>query len=132
LIAAPLAASGVKEEARVLRLAFVVGTAFVVAACSASVPSVPSDAGRRCQAIAQAAPQSASIHVSETIVVGTTWDGGCPRPLVRNETPDVVGMDTVGLATIRLTGIVPGRGRIRVRSGVDTMVSMVVPIDVVP
>ena len=116
-----------------LRLAFVVATAVVVA-CNPSDTSTSSSArlSTRCQAIAQAAPQTAVIHVSQTIVVGTTRDGGCPGPLVRNETPGVLGMDTVDLSTIRLTGIVPGAGRIRVRSGVDTTVSMVVAVDVVP
>jgi hypothetical protein len=41
-------------------------------------------------------------------------------------------MDTLGLATVRVTGIVPGSGRVRVKSGVDPSVSVVSTIDVIP
>jgi hypothetical protein len=85
-----------------------------------------------CQAIAQAAPLSTTIRVAEAVTVAFTIDGGCPAPIIRNETPTVVQVDAMSVGLVRVTGLAAGQGRIRVRSGVDTLVTTVVSVSVTP
>ena len=86
---------------------------------------------RSCQAIAQGTPSAAVIRAGTAITVAVTADGGCPLPLVRNETPTIIQVDSIGVLTFRVTGRAIGDGRIRIRSGVDTLVTQVLSFTVV-
>ena len=89
---------------------------------SATLPS--------CRAIAQAAPLAATIPVGSAITIAATAEVGCPLPLVRNETPAVIQIDSVAVATVRVTARAVGDGRVRIRSGVDTLVSIAIRVTV--
>lgn len=83
-----------------------------------------------CRAIAQAAPLAATIAVGSAITIAATAEVGCPLPLVRNETSTVIQIDSVAVATVRVAARAIGDGRVRIRSGVDTLISIVIPVTV--
>jgi hypothetical protein len=85
-----------------------------------------------CRVIAQAAPTTANIPVGASITVVATREAACPAPLLRNETPAVLQVDSIAPSMIRVTGRAVGEGRLRIRSGVDTLVSMAIPVTVTP
>ena len=109
-----------------LKLAGPVGLLLLGACDHAAAPA----ALPACRAIAQAAPTSASIPVGASITVVATLEVGCPAPLLRNETPVVLQVDSIAPGSIRVTARTVGEGRLRIRSGVDTLVSVVIPVTV--
>ena len=113
---------------RSFRFAIVFATA-LLGACDTS----PSTAViRSCQVIAQGAPSSAIIPIGTAITVAVAAEAACPQPLVRNETPTIIRMDSVDVNTFRVTGTAIGDGRIRIRSRIDTTVTQVLTMTVVP
>ena len=100
-----------------------------LAACSHDSATGPA---AQCPAVAQAAPANVTMSVLQTITVSMTLKAGCPVPIVRNETPTVLQVDVLSSTELHVTGRIAGDGRLRVRSGVDTMVSTVVSIAVIP
>lgn len=104
-----------------------VAALFVGGCDSSSTPATLSS----CQAIAQATPVNSTIPVGAAITVAVTADGGCPRPTVRNETPTVIQLDTIDALSYRVTGRAIGTGHIRVRSGLDSLVTQLLSITVV-
>lgn len=104
-----------------------------VAACNIS--SSPELAGANpggCRAIASASPSSVSLAVGQSINIALTIEQGCPAPLLRNETPTIIQIDSSSLGALRATGLTPGNGRLTIRSGVDTLVATTVSITVTP
>jgi hypothetical protein len=85
-----------------------------------------------CRPIAQAGPSAATIAVAASVTIAVSIESGCPAPLVRNETPAVLQVDSVSLGLIRIVGRATGSGQVRVRSGVDTLVSALVSVTVTP
>jgi hypothetical protein len=106
----------------------VLASLLILSGCdSSSTPLVVAG----CHAIAQATPLVGRIPLGTAITVATTQEGGCPAPLVRNETPSIIRIDTAGAPPrIRVTGVAIGEGRVRVRSGVDTLVSVTLEMTV--
>ena len=107
-----------------MRFAILV-SATILAACDNN----PTAAAVQCKAIAQATPLSARIPLGTSIGVAATQEGGCPAPLIRNETPSIIQLDVTN-GSVRVTGISIGEGRLRVRSGVDTLVSVTLQMTV--
>jgi hypothetical protein len=85
-----------------------------------------------CRSIAQAAPSTATIAIGSSVNVALALEAACPIPLIRNETPILLQVDSLAPASIRVTGRASGSGRVRVRSGVDTLVSAIVSVTVMP
>ncbi|MDB4873832.1 MAG: hypothetical protein JWM41_278 [Gemmatimonadetes bacterium] len=79
-----------------------------------------------CRAIAQFSPASVTLAVAQSVTIATTVEAGCPAPIVRNETPGVIQLDTIAAGSsgvFRVRGLVAGSGRVRVMSAVDSAVS---------
>ena len=103
------------------------------AACNLDIaPEVAGANPSGCRAIATAAPSNVTIGVGQSVNIAMTIEQGCPAPLVRNDTPAIVQVDSVSLGFARATGRAPGAGRLIIRSGVDTLVSTTVSITVTP
>jgi hypothetical protein len=114
-------------DRRLANLGIILGAVLLGSCDMDSTVAVPGS----CLAIAQGAPLNATVPLGSSITVAATADGGCPLPLVRNETPSIIQMDSVAVVTFRVTGKALGQGRIRIRSGVDTLVTQVLSITVV-
>jgi hypothetical protein len=84
-----------------------------------------------CRAIPQATPLAATIPLGSVFVIATTVGAGCPPPLVQNQTPAVIQLDSGTVATFRVTGLAIGNGRIRIQSSVDTLVAIIIPVTVI-
>lgn len=109
-------------------LLVVVLSASFVTACDRN----PSTAElRSCEAIAQATPLFSLLGLGANVTIAVATEDGCPAPIVRNETPDILKLDSVGVATFTITGKGIGDGRIRIRSAVDTLVTQLLSITVV-
>jgi hypothetical protein len=105
----------------------------VAAACN--VDSAPELAGANpsgCRAAASASPSTATVAVGQSVGIALSVEQGCPAPLVRNETPTIIQIDSASLGFVRATGLSPGNGRLTVRSGADTLVATTVSITVTP
>jgi hypothetical protein len=50
---------------------------------------------------------------------------------VQNETPALIQLDSGTAVTFRVTGVAIGVGRVRIRSAVDTLVSIIIPVIVI-
>jgi hypothetical protein len=104
-----------------------------VAACNAdSAPELAGANPAGCRAAASAAPATASVAVGQSVTIAVSVQQGCPAPLLRNETPTIIQIDSGSLGSVRATGLLPGNGRLTVRSGADTLVATTVSITVTP
>lgn len=118
---------------RSMRLVLVCCGIAAVTACN--VDNSPEVAGANpagCRAIAQASPSLVRIAVGQSVTIAVTIEQGCPAPLVRNETPAIIQVDSSSLGGLRATALSPGNGRLTIRSGVDTLVATTVSITVTP
>ena len=105
----------------------------MIGAAACNLSDAPEIAGANpsgCRAIAAAAPSSVTIGVGQSVNIAMTIEQGCPAPIVRNDTPAIVQLDSVSLGFARATGRAPGAGRLIIRSGVDTLVATTVSITV--
>jgi hypothetical protein len=64
-------------------------------------------------------------------MIATTAGAGCPPPLVQNQTPSVIQLDSGTAVTFRVTGLAVGNGRVRIQSSVDTLVAFIIPVTVI-
>ena len=106
----------------------------VVVACG-DISSAPEVAGANpsgCRAIASAAPSTARISVGQSVNIAVSVEQGCPAPILRNQTPTIIQIDSSSLGLVRATALSPGTGRLTIRSGVDTLVATTVSITVTP
>ncbi|HEY9229202.1 MAG TPA: hypothetical protein VIP11_21300 [Gemmatimonadaceae bacterium] len=85
-----------------------------------------------CRKDPQVAPTTATIRVGESVNLVMSVDQGCPTPVAINETPNLIDLSTPSTIGVRVTGRTAGAARVRFRSSVDTLVSLVVPITVNP
>jgi hypothetical protein len=108
------------------------GIAVVVACNVDSAPQVAGANPSGCRAVAAATPSATSISVGQSINIALSIEQGCPAPLLRNETPTIVQIDSASLGLVRATALSPGNGRLTIRSGVDTLVATTVSITVTP
>ncbi len=118
---------------RTIKPLLVVGCVVLGVACN--VDSAPQLAGANptgCRAAVAASPSSASVAVGQSVSIALSVEQGCPAPLLRNETPTIVQIDSTSLGFVRATGLSPGNGRLTVRSGSDTLVATTVSITVIP
>jgi hypothetical protein len=107
----------------------------VVAVVACNVSSSPELAGSNpagCRAVAAASPSTATMSVGQSVNLTLSVEQGCPAPLLRNETPTIIQIDSTSLGFVRARGLSPGTGRLTVRSGVDTLVATTVSITVTP
>lgn len=112
----------------VVRRALIVGLASIIACDNRPLVAViPS-----CLPVIGASPANAIINVSGTVTVDLALNGSCPPALVRNETPTIIQVDSLSAASIRITALTVGNGRVRIRAGGDTLVSTIVPVTVIP
>ena len=70
------------------------------------------------------------LGLGARVTIAATTEEGCPVPIVRNETPDILQLDSVGVARFTVIGKGIGDGRIRILSAVDTLVTQVLSITV--
>jgi len=112
----------------VFKLAPILATLLLVA-CDyrPSIATIPD-----CVPVVEAAPSSAIISLSSSVTVALNRDLSCPFPLVRNETPSILEVVSPSATTIQITGLVIGNGRVRIRSGSDTLVSTIIAVTVIP
>jgi hypothetical protein len=104
-----------------------------VAACNvSSSPELAGAAPGGCRAVASASPSNVSLAVGQSANIALSVEQGCPAPLLRNETPTIIRIDSASLGAIHATALSPGNGRLTIRSGVDTLVSTTVSITVTP
>ena len=118
---------------RLMKLFLVCCGIAAVAACNVS--SAPELAGANpngCRAVASAAPSTTSLAVGQSVNISLSVEQGCPAPLLRNETPTIIQIDSTSLGFARATGLSPGNGRLTIRSGVDTLVTATISITVTP
>lgn len=121
---------------RAIRLLFVAGGIVSAAACNpSSSPEIagtnpPSGSSSGCRAIALAAPNLVTLSVGQSVDIAMTVESGCPAPLLRNDTPTILQVDSLAIGFARVSGRSPGAGRLTVRSGVDTLVTASVLITV--
>lgn len=101
-----------------------------VAGCD-NTPSLGGLSSCQPSATVSIAPTSASIRVADTLRVVASVDG-CQSPLLRNDTPTVIRLDSVSAGTFRVTGLSVGNGRVRVLSPTDTTISAAAAITVTP
>ena len=99
----------------------------VFSACD-TTPTVARFSG--CRPLASVAPIAAAIHIADTLRFATSVESGCPSPLLRNDTPTVIRVDSISASIFRVTGLTVGTGRVRVVSPVDTTVAASVAITV--
>lgn len=105
----------------------------VVVGCNAdSAPEVAGANPSGCRAIAAAAPSTTTLSVGNSINIAVSIEQGCPAPILRNETPAIIQIDSSSLGLVRATALSPGNGRLTIRSGVDTLVATTVSITVTP
>lgn len=107
----------------------------VAVAMSCNVNSAPELAGANpagCRAAASASPSTATVAVGQSVSIALSVASGCPAPLLRNETPAIIQIDSGSFGSVRATGRSPGTGRLTVRSGADTLVATTVSITVTP
>jgi len=107
----------------------------VVAVVACNVSSAPELAGANpggCRAIAAASPNTATVSVGQSINIALSVEQGCPAPILRNETPTIIQIDSTSLGFLRARGLSPGTGRLTVRSGIDTLIATTVSITVTP
>ena len=107
----------------------------VVAVVACNVSSAPQLAGANpggCRAIASASPTTATMSVGQSINIALAVEQGCPAPILRNETPTILRIDSTSLGFARATGLSAGTGRLTVRSGLDTLIATTVSITVTP
>jgi hypothetical protein len=118
---------------RSMKLVLVCCGIAAVAACNVS--SSPELAGANpagCRAVASASPSTTSMAVGQSVNIALSVEQGCPAPILRNETPTIIQIDSASLGFVRATGLAPGTGRLTVRSGVDTLIATTVSITVTP
>ena len=116
---------------RTMKLLLVCCGIAAITACNVS--SAPELAGANpagCRAVASASPSNASLAVGQSVNIALSIEQGCPAPLLRNETPTIIQIDSSSLGGVRATGLSPGNGRLTIRSGVDTLVATTVSITV--
>jgi hypothetical protein len=107
----------------------------VVAVVACNVSSSPELAGANpsgCRAIAAASPNAATVSVGQSVNIALSVEQGCPAPILRNETPTIIQIDSTSLGFLRARGLSPGTGRLTVRSGIDTLIATTVSITVTP
>ena len=107
----------------------------VVAVVACNVSSSPELAGSNpngCRAVAAASPSTATMSVGQSVSFSLSVEQGCPSPILRNETPTIIQIDSTSLGFVRAKGLSPGTGRLTVRSGVDTLIATTVSITVTP
>lgn len=105
----------------------------VVGACNIS--SSPELAGANpngCRAVASATPSSTSMAVGQRVNIALSVEQGCPAPILKNETPTIIQIDSASLGFVRALGLSPGNGRLTIKSGVDTLIATTVSITVTP
>jgi hypothetical protein len=83
-----------------------------------------------CAALAKFPPASLTLFVGDVVSFSTTTTAGCPISIVRNETPAIIQVDSVALATYHVKGLAKGTGRIRVIAAADTTVSGLLTVTV--
>ena len=108
------------------------GVALVVACNADSAPELAGAHPAGCRAAASASPATATVAVGQSVTIALSVEQGCPAPLLRNETPTIIQVDSGSLGAVRATGLSPGNGRLTVRSGSDTLVTTTVSITVTP
>jgi hypothetical protein len=102
-------------------------------ACNAdSAPEVAGANPSGCRAVASASPSTTTISVGQSVNIALSIEQGCPAPVLRNQTPTIIQIDSSSLGLVRATALSPGAGRLTVRSGVDTLVATTVSITVTP
>jgi hypothetical protein len=107
--------------------------ALTLAACERAPTSTATpNVSARCSGAPQVGPATATVHPAESVTFAVSLEMGCPEPLIRNETPGILQLDAVSPTLIRVTGRAAGDGRMRVRSGPDTLASTVIPVTVQP
>ncbi|MEP6495988.1 MAG: hypothetical protein ABJF01_25130 [bacterium] len=79
--------------------------------------------GTQCLATVNFSPTSANMAVGDSVRIAISVDGGCPAPIVRDETPAVLQVDVLSTGVFRVQGLSAGAGRVRILSAVDTTVS---------
>lgn len=99
----------------------------VFCACD-TTPTVARFSG--CRPFASVSPPAAAIHIADTLRLASTIESGCPSPLVRNDTPAVIRLDSISAGIFRVTGLTVGAGRVRVVSPIDTTVAASVAVTV--
>jgi len=93
---------------------------------------------RFCQPTAEVSPFTPAIPfngvmpVGASVTVSITQEGGCPAPLVRNDTPNVLQVDSTSAASVLISGLAAGSGRVRFVSGLDSLVWTVFSVTVTP
>ena len=118
---------------RTMKLLLVCCGIAAVTACNVS--SAPELAGANpagCRAVASASPSNVSLAVGQSVNIALSIEQGCPAPLLRNETPTIIQIDSSSLGALRATALSPGNGRLTIKSGVDTLVATTVSITVTP
>ena len=111
------------------------GCCGVVAVASCNISSSPELAGANpsgCRALAAATPSATSMAVGQRVNIALSVEQGCPAPILRNETPTIIQIDSASLGFVRALGLSPGNGRLTIRSGVDTLIATTVSITVTP
>lgn len=102
-----------------------------LAGCDTS-PKIAGVNGGSCKGGASLTPTTASIHVADTIRLATSLQSGCPAPLLRNDTPGVIRLESISSSLMRVTGLAVGTGHVRALSPLDTTVSAEAAISVTP
>jgi hypothetical protein len=93
---------------------------------------------RSCQPIAQASPVVGTIPFTGTIPIGAaitvsiTTQPACPTPVVRNDAPNVLQVDSVSVSSVLITGLAIGTGRVRFVSGLDGLTWTAISVTVTP
>lgn len=108
------------------------GIATAVACNQSSSPELAGANPNGCRAVASATPSSTTIAVGQSVNIALAVEQGCAAPILRNETPTIIQVDSASLGFLRATGLSAGNGRLTIRSGVDTLVATTVSITVTP
>jgi len=111
------------------------GCCGVAAVAACNISSSPELAGANpsgCRALAAATPSATSMAVGQRVNIALSVEQGCPAPILRNETPTIIQIESASLGFVRALGLSPGNGRLTIRSGVDTLIATTVSITVTP
>ena len=79
-----------------------------------------------------AIPFTGAIQIGATITFSVTTEAACPAPVVRNDNPNVLQVDSASASSVLITGLSIGTGRVRFVSGADSLVWTAISVTVTP
>jgi hypothetical protein len=115
-----------------LRFKFVVALGMTTLAGCDTSPRIAGVSGGSCKGGASLTPTTASIHVADTVRLVTSLESGCPAPLLRNDTPGIIRLESISSNLMRVTGLTVGTGHVRALSPLDTTIAAEAAISVTP